>query len=106
MSTRNQALIECIQAALGEKVVSLVEAFGEVTLVVKAGDLLAAMTGLRDRSELGFEQLIDLCGVDYSTYSGYAGARFAVVYQLLSLANNRRLRVRVFCAADDFPLVD
>jgi NADH-quinone oxidoreductase subunit C len=61
---------------------------------------------LRDRAELGFEQLIDLCGVDYSTYSGHTGARFAVVSQLLSIANNRRLRVRVFCPDDDFPLVD
>src|SRR5450631_2835742 len=100
MSTRNQAFIECLHAALGEKAVSIVEAHGEVTLVVKAGDLLGVMTTLRDRAELGFEQLIDLCGVDYSTYSGYAGARFAVVSQLLSIANNRRLRVRVFCPAD------
>ena len=106
MSARNQTLIESVQAALGEKAVSLVEAFGEVTLVVEAADLLNVMTTLRDRAELGFEQLMDLCGVDYSTYSGYAGARFAVVYHLLSLKHNQRLRVRVFCAADDFPVVD
>ena len=106
MSARNQTLIESVQAALGEKAVSLVEAFGEVTLVVEAADLLNVMTTLRDRAELGFEQLMDLCGVDYSTYSGYEGARFAVVYHLLSLKHNQRLRVRVFCAADDFPVVD
>ena len=106
MSARNQTLIESVQAALGEKAVSVAEAIGEVTLVVKAADLLNVLTTLRDRAELGFEQLMDLCGVDYSTYSGYEGARFAVVYHLLSLKHNQRLRVRVFCAADDFPVVD
>ena len=106
MTTRNQAFIETLQAALGDRAASIVDDRGQVTLVVKAGDLRAVMTMLRDRAELGFEQLIDLCGVDYSTYSGYSGPRFAVVSQLLSIANNRRLRVRVFCPDDDFPLVD
>ncbi|MCE9640098.1 MAG: NADH-quinone oxidoreductase subunit C [Betaproteobacteria bacterium] len=106
MTTHNQALIDGVQAALGEKAVSVVEVLGEVTLVVKAGDLIDAMTTLRDRAELGFEQLMDLCGLDYSTYSSYEGPRFAVVYHLLSLKHNRRLRVRTFCAADDFPVVD
>jgi NADH-quinone oxidoreductase subunit C len=106
MTMRNQAFIETLQAALGDKAVSIVETHGQVTLVVKAAALRDAMTTLRDRAELGFEQLIDLCGVDYSTYAGYSGPRFAVVSQLLSIANNRRLRVRVFCPDDDFPLVD
>ncbi len=106
LTAHNQALVECVQAALGDKVVSITAALGEVTLVVKDSDLLDVMTALRDRTELGFEQLIDLCGVDYSAYAAYEGARFAVVYHLLSLSHNRRLRVRVFCAADDFPLVD
>ena len=106
MITHNQALVESVQAALGDKTVSVAEALGEVTLVVKAGDLVGVMTTLRDGGDLGFEQLIDLCGVDYSTYATYEGQRFAVVYHLLSLRHNRRLRVRVFCAADDFPVVD
>ncbi|MEO7726252.1 MAG: NADH-quinone oxidoreductase subunit C [Burkholderiales bacterium] len=106
MTTRNQVLIESVQAALAGQVVSITEARGEVTLVVKAADLLAAMTALRDGAELDFSQLIDVCGVDYSAYAGYEGARFAVVYHLLSLSRNRRLRVRIFCAADDFPVVD
>ena len=60
---------------------------------------------LRDRAELRFEQLIDLCGVDYSSYGDGAwdGPRFAVVCHLLSLAHNWRLRVRVFCARRRFP---
>jgi NADH-quinone oxidoreductase subunit C len=108
MTTRNQVLIEALRVALGARAVSIVEAVGEVTLVVNAGDLLGVMTELRDREELRFEQLIDLCGVDYSTYGGgsYEGKRFAVVSQLLSVSNNRRLRVRVFCPDDDFPLVN
>jgi NADH-quinone oxidoreductase subunit C len=106
MTSRNQALVASIQAALGEQVVSVVEAFGEVTLVVKAADALGAMTKLRDHAELGFEQLMDVCGVDYSTYTSYSGPRFAAVYHLLSISHNRRLRVRVFCPEDDFPLVN
>ena len=190
MTSRNQALVESIQAVLGDRVVSVAAAHGEITLVVNARDLLEAMSALRDRAELRFEQLMDLCGVDYSAFgtaageaaavdrfddaapsgagvasvagvtspegapvppadgapasseqgsrlrdasvreSGAAqsgageafvsgvtspegapvppsdGARFAVVYHLLSLANNRRLRVRTFAAADDFPVVD
>ncbi len=106
MTTRNQALIERVQAALGGKTVTISEALGEVTMVVNAGDTLEIMTALRDVPELRFEQLLDVCGVDYSTYSGYAGPRFAAVYHLLSLTHNERLRVRVFCPADDFPLVD
>ena len=106
MTTRNQALVESIQAALGGKVAAVAEALGEVTLIVNAGDAREAMTVLRDHADLRFEQLIDVCGVDYSTYSGYSGPRFAAVYHLLSITHNRRMRVRVFCPADDFPLVD
>jgi NADH-quinone oxidoreductase subunit C len=106
MTTRNQALVESVQAALGERTVAVSEALGEVTLVVNASDALEVMTALRDHADLRFEQLIDICGVDYSDYSGYAGPRFAAVYHLLSLTHNRRIRVRVFCPADDFPLVN
>jgi NADH-quinone oxidoreductase subunit C len=106
MTTRNQALVESIQAALGGKIAAISEAFGEVTLIVNAGDALQAMTVLRDNADLRFEQLIDVCGVDYSAYSGYSGPRFAAVYHLLSIMHNRRMRVRVFCPADDFPIVD
>jgi len=90
---------------LGAQAVSVAAAFGEATLVVKADDLIAAMTVLRDDPALRFEQLIDLCGVDYSAYGGRDGARFAVVYHLLSLAHNHRLRVRVLAADDEFPVV-
>jgi NADH-quinone oxidoreductase subunit C len=108
MTLRTAALVESVQAALGDKIVTIREALGEVTLVVKAGDLSEVMTTLRDRPELRFEQLIDVCGLDYSTYGDGTDTRqrFAVVYHLLSYANNWRLRVRTHAADDEFPVVD
>jgi len=80
---------------------------GEVTLVVDAERYLDVMRTLRDRPELRFAMLIDLCGVDYSSYGGGAweGARFGVVSHLLSLSHNQRVRVRTFAADDAFPVV-
>jgi NADH-quinone oxidoreductase subunit C len=108
MTSRAETLAAAVQAALGDKLASVSTALGEVTVVLKAGDLLAAAAILRDAPDLRFEQLTDLCGVDYSAYGegGWDGARFAVVYHLLSLAHNRRLRMRVFCPDDAFPVVD
>ena len=108
MTLRIAALSERIKSALGDRIVSITGALGEATLVVDAGELTVVMTALRDRPELRFEQLIDVCGVDYSTYGDGArtGARFAVVYHLLSLTHNWRLRVRTFAPDDEFPVVD
>ena len=80
------------------------ERFGELTIEVK--DHRAAALKLRD--ELGFEQLIDLCGVDYASYGDRPreGLRFAVVVHLLSVTNNCRVRLRSFCADDEFPVAD
>jgi NADH-quinone oxidoreductase subunit C len=81
--------------------------FGEVTVVVPAEHYIAASMLLRDTPSLAFDTLIDLCGVDYSTYGDGAwnGLRFAAVTHLLSVVNNQRLRLRVFCPDDDFPVV-
>ena len=108
MTTRAETLTAALQAALGDKLASVVTALGEVTVVVKQDNLLAAAALLRDAPELRFEQLIDLCGVDYLHYGNGAweDKRFAVVYHLLSITHNRRLRVRVFCDDDEFPVVD
>ena len=108
MTLRTAALAGSVNAALGDQVVTIREALGEVTLTVKAADLLEVMTALRDRPELRFEQLTDVCGLDYSTYGDgtHSGPRFAVVYHLLSYANNWRLRVRVHAADDEFPVVE
>jgi NADH-quinone oxidoreductase subunit C len=106
MATKIEALAAAVQAALGEAATKTTVALGEATVVVPVDKLIDSMRTLRDRPELRFEELIDLSGVDYSTYGGsYDGPRFAVVYHLLSLANNRRLRVRTFAKEDDFPVV-
>ncbi|KVD90023.1 NADH dehydrogenase [Burkholderia sp. ABCPW 14] len=107
MASKIETLKANLEAALGARVVSLVEAVGELTLVVKASDYLEVVKALRDDRTLGFEQLIDLCGVDYQTYGdgAYDGPRFAAVLHLLSIANNWRLRVRVFAPDDDLPIV-
>lgn len=102
-----EALKSSLAAALGDKVKSLHVAFGEVTVAVDAADYLAVMQALRDAAGCQFEQLVDLCGVDYSTYrdGAWEGARYGVVVHLLSVSLNQRVRVRVFCPEDDFPLV-
>ncbi len=107
MTDKLATLKAALEKSLGNRVQSLTEAVGELTLVVKAADYLETMRTLRDDAALKFEQLIDLCGVDYSGYGDGAwnGPRFAAVSHLLSVAHNWRLRVRVFAPDDDLPVV-
>ena len=102
-----EKLRDVVTAALGDKVRSVTLAYGEVTVEVSADKYLEVMQVLRNAPDCKFEMLMDLCGVDYSTYAevGKDGPRFAVVSHLMSLTLNQRLRVRVFCADDDFPVV-
>jgi NADH-quinone oxidoreductase subunit C len=104
---KTEILAAALSPVLGDKLASVTTALGEVTAVVSAEGLRTTMRMLRDHAELRFEELIDLCGVDYSTYGGAGreGPRFAAVYHLLSLANNWRLRVRTFAPDDDFPVL-
>ena len=106
-ATPAETIAEQVRTLLGERARSVTVARGEVTLEVSASDYLAAMQTLRDAPQTRFEQLIDLCGMDYSTYGDgrWEGARYAVVSHLLSVSLNQRLRVRVFCPEDDFPVV-
>jgi NADH-quinone oxidoreductase subunit C len=108
MSAKLETLSQNLQKHFGDKLVTLKLALGELTIEVSAADYLAVMTSLRDEPDLGFEEIIDLCGVDYSTYGdgAWTGRRFAAVSHLLSIANNWRLRVRVFAEDDEFPVVD
>jgi len=108
MSAKLETLSQNLQKHFGDKLKSLKLALGELTIEVAAADYLAVMTALRDEPDLGFAEIIDLCGVDYSTYGdgAWQGRRFAVVSHLLSIANNWRLRVRVFAEDDAFPTVD
>jgi NADH-quinone oxidoreductase subunit C len=96
-----------VESTLGTLASSVSVALGEVTVVVTATNYLAVAKILRDTAELRFDTLIDLCGVDYSTYGDgiWQGLRFAAVTHLLSVVNNQRLRLRVFCPDDDFPVV-
>ena len=126
MATKIETLAAALPATLGDRLQKLTIALGEITAVVAATELPGVMRSLRDRPELRFETLIDLSGVDYSAYAGEstdfadfvsdatppehlagrrAGCRFAVVYHLLSLAHNWRLRVRTFAPDDEFPVV-
>lgn len=108
MTSRAETLAAALQFALGERLASVATTLDEVTIVVKPEQLPAAATTLRDAPELKFEQLTDLCGVDYRDYGegGWSGPRFAVVYHLLSIAHNRRVRMRVFATDDEPPVVD
>jgi NADH-quinone oxidoreductase subunit C len=102
------ALAESIKSTFADKVVEMVAAGGELTLVVQAAELLLVADALRDHPALKFEQLIDLCGLDYRDYGNgrHDGLRYAVVYHLLSVSSNHRLRLKVFAADDEFPVVD
>lgn len=102
-----EQLADTLTAALGEKAKRVTVAFGEVTVVVAASDYPAAALILRDAKGCQFEQLIDLCGLDYSEYAEgrYDGRRFCVATHLLSISLNQRVRLKVFCDDDDFPVV-
>ena len=123
MATDLNLLSTALQDAFGGQVLSLENKLDELTLMVRAQDMQAVLTRLRDDEKFCFEQLIDVCGMDYSTYGSdisedgaYFGSdasapcalrpsRFAAVYHLLSISNNVRLRVRVFAEDDAMPLL-
>lgn len=123
MATDLNLLSTVLKDAFGEQLISLENELGELTLVAHSSAMQTVLTRLRDDNKFAFEQLIDLCGLDYSTYGSdgseegaYFGtdasapctlrpSRFAVVYHLLSIANNVRLRVRVFADDDAMPLL-
>jgi len=111
MSTKLELLAAQLKLALGVHLSKIDMALGEICIECKADNFIAVCTKLRDHAELKFEQLIDLCGVDYSDYKdgagfdGGQGARYAVVLQLLSVSLNQRVRLRVFAQDEDFPML-
>ncbi len=111
--SRLEILSLCLKNVLTNKLVSANEQLGELTIEVTPNELLWVMGTLRDNSELGFEILIDLCGVDYLSYGVESitegdrqDKRFAAVYHLLSISHNYRLRVKTFATNDEFPVLD
>lgn len=108
VSPTPEAVRDAVAAALGERAKSVTLKLGEVTVVVAAKDYHEAARILRDTPGCQFEQLMDLCGVDYSEYGmgTWDGARFGVTSHLLSVSLNQRVRLRVFCPDDELPVVD
>jgi NADH-quinone oxidoreductase subunit C len=107
MASKMETLKSSVESLLAPVIVHSTIAFGELTIVCKAENLVEVATKLRDSAELSFEQCIDMCGMDYSTYRDepWDGLRFAAVYQLLSLKHNQRIRLRCFAEDDDFPVL-
>ncbi len=107
-SVRPETTRDAVLIALGDKAKQVSISVGEVTVQVAAADYHAAALALRDSVGCQFEQLIDLCGVDYSEYKdgAYIGSRYCVVTHLLSVSLNQRLCLKVFAQDDDMPLVD
>jgi NADH-quinone oxidoreductase subunit C len=105
--SRIDILVENLRGALGERLVSHTVALGEVTIILRSESHHDAALILRDEAGLKFEQLIDLCGVDYQSYGdgAWESARFAVVMHLLSVTHNWRVRLRTFCPDDELPLL-
>jgi NADH-quinone oxidoreductase subunit C len=101
------ALSNSLQDALGSVIISTSVRLNEITIEIRSESMLDSMRTLRDHPQLRFSELIDECGIDYLNYGDgrWKGRRFAAVYHLLSIVNNQRLRVRVFCPDDDFPMI-
>lgn len=110
---QNNNFSEVLTAILGEKIVNLHVQYDEVTIAVDATEVLTVSKILRDDAAFRFDTLIDLCGIDYLTYGdelseklNLKNKRFAVIYHLLSVEKNLRLRVRVLADNNDFPVID
>jgi NADH-quinone oxidoreductase subunit C len=107
MSTRLEFLEKALDAALGARLKSKAIDRDELTIEVEAGDVNAVGRILRDDASLAFSTLLDLIGIDYQGYgNGWDGRRYAIVYVLLSIEHNWRVRVRAFCPNDEFPSLD
>jgi NADH-quinone oxidoreductase subunit C len=99
-------LQSALDAALGARVKARAMDRGQLAIEVASGDLPEVATTLRDHESLAFSTMLDLLGVDYQGFAGHDGPRYAVVYILLSIKHNWRLRVRVHCPDDGFPELD
>ena len=107
MTTRLDSLQAALEAAFGQRIKTFKRDRGEITISVAASDYLAAAMTLRDDPTCKFEQLIDLCGVDYSSYKDrpWDGQRYCIVSHLLSITHNWRVRLKIFAPDDDLPVV-
>ena len=103
-----EALQALVAKTLGDKARSVTLALGEVSVLIDAADYLEAARLLRDAPDCRFEQLIDLCGMDYVDYreGAWEGGRFCVVVHLLSVSLNQRVRLKVFALHEELPIID
>jgi NADH-quinone oxidoreductase subunit C len=101
-----ESLQAALATALGDGIRKSDVDRGQLTLEIHGGELVEAAMRLRDDETLAFTELLDVVGIDYQGYLGWEGRRFAVVYNLLSITHNRRVRLRVFCADDEFPALE
>ncbi len=107
MALTLESLQAALTAALGSRIRAQAVDRGQLTIEVPPEALLEAGTILRDDETLAFTELLDLIGIDYQGWGDrWEGARYAVVYNLISIRHNARVRVRLFCADDGFPAVD
>lgn len=106
MSVIDDSLLERIEEYLEGQYSKATESVGEITLEVKAADYVKVCEILHSHPAFLFEQLTDLCGVDYSQYSEKLAYQFAVVSHLISYRHNERIRVRVFAEDDDLPVLE
>ena len=107
MKQVNESLVESLKSDLNIAEESLCCDLDEVTLTLAASSLSKSMSVLRDAPKLKFDLLIDVCGVDYADHPDkhQLKSRFAVIYHLLSIDLNHRIRIRVFCEDDEQPVV-
>lgn len=113
ISIRLEDLENNLQSALSDQLISLQKQHDEITIVIQASNLLKASEVLRDHPSLSFDTLIDLCGIDYFSYgdelsvkSGLRERRFAIIYHLLSVKLNHRVRIRVLAEDNELPVID
>ena len=107
MSPKLEKLKAVVESVLGTRAAKVIVDTNELIVEIRAADLTEAMATLRDDQSLAFSQLVDACGMHYAGFGdAWDGARYAVVYQLLSIQHNWRVRVRCFCTDDEFPMVD
>jgi len=107
MTQKLDTLQAALESELGDSVQTLKRERGELSLTVTTERYLQVARHLRESPTLKFEQLVDLCGVDYSTYKDmpWDGARYGVVSHLLSLTHNWRVRLKLFVPDDQMPVV-
>ena len=105
MKTHAKLLLERLKKSFGKKILRSSLGFDEITIAVGATELIDILKTLKDNRDFQFKQLIDLCGVDFVEYpeEQLNNKRFAVVYHLLSLKKNNRLRIKVFLEDNEFP---